>query len=499
VIDEKGELQGFRGIAHDITERKESEAKVVHSFNLLQYIISHAGSNLFVLDRDLNYLYVSDKFLDEYNLKDRNVIGKNHYDVFPDLSQEVKDVHKRALAGEVISKENDQYNRENGTVDWVTWECRPWYGSDGTVGGIVLYTDIVTEQKKIEEELRINQRLLADTMDLAKLVNWEFDVQRNVFIFNDRFFALYTTSAKEMGGYEMTPERYVKEFVHPDDAHLVADAVQRAIGTKDPDRISQVEHRIIRKDGAIRHVIVRFSVIMDENGKVIRAKGGNQDISERLEIENALRKVNRRLDILSSITAYDAMNKIMVILGNIDIAKIKNSDPALQKICTNIEKATASIQTQIKFMRQYERLGSRAQTWQVLQNILPTDQVPENIHFQVDVPDVELYADPMFEKVFANLLDNSIRHGESVSNISIRTEQEGGELVIVWEDDGAGVPDPDKENIFQPGFGKNTGYGLFLTREILNITDLEIRECGIHGKGARFEIKVPIGKWHHTK
>jgi signal transduction histidine kinase len=166
---------------------------------------------------------------------------------------------------------------------------------------------------------------------------------------------------------------------------------------------------------------------------------------------------------------------------------------------TNIEKAARSVQTQLEFMRQYNKLGTTAQTWQSLRTVVQTVQVPDDIRFQIEVPDVEVFADPMFEKVFANLLDNSIRHGMNVSKISITVKEEGGELVIIWEDDGAGIPDPDKNMIFEPGFGKNTGYGLFLTREILNITDMDIMERGIHGKGARFEIRVPIGKWRKVK
>ncbi|MCE5296665.1 MAG: PAS domain S-box protein [Euryarchaeota archaeon] len=499
IFDEKGEIRGFRGFVHDITERKETETKIVHSFNLMQYIISHAGSEIFVLDRNMRYLYVSDRFLDDYKLKDRNVLGKNHYDVFPDLPRSVKEVHKRVLEGEVISKANDQYNRDDGTVDWINWDCRPWYESDGTVGGIVLYTDIITEQKNREEELQVNQRLLADAMDLAKLVNWEYDVLRNVFIFNDRFYSFHGSNVEEMGGYEISPERYAKEFVHPDDAYMVAEAVQKAIETKDSDRIFQFEHRIIRRDGAARYVVVRFSVIMSKDGMVVGTKGGNQDITDRIMSENALKRANHRLDILSSITAHDTMNKLAVIWGNLEMVKMRYPDPAIQKMVSNIEKAAASIQTQVKFLQQYNRLGTSAQTLHVLRDVILTVQVPEGVQFQMDIPDVKIFADPMFEKVFANLMDNSIRHGEKVSKISIKTEQQGGELIIVWEDDGAGIPAQDKEYIFEPGFGKNTGYGLFLTREILSITDLKIRENGIFGKGARFEIRVPIGKWHQAK
>ena len=106
---------------------------------------------------------------------------------------------------------------------------------------------------------------------------------------------------------------------------------------------------------------------------------------------------------------------------------------------------------------------------------------------------LQVYADPLLEKVFENLIDNSLRHGEHVRNIEVGCEKRGTGLVLLYRDDGAGIPDTEKEKIFEKGFGKNTGLGLFLIREILAITGLSIRECGQYGSGVLFEIQVPEG------
>ena len=103
------------------------------------------------------------------------------------------------------------------------------------------------------------------------------------------------------------------------------------------------------------------------------------------------------------------------------------------------------------------------------------------------------YADPLLEKVFTNLIDNAVRHGGTVNRIGFSVREEGDSLIIVCEDDGAGVEEEEKRKIFRRGVGKNTGYGLFLAREILAITGLSIREVGTPGQGARFEIMVPCG------
>jgi signal transduction histidine kinase len=101
----------------------------------------------------------------------------------------------------------------------------------------------------------------------------------------------------------------------------------------------------------------------------------------------------------------------------------------------------------------------------------------------------------MLERVMDNLLDNSLRHGERVTTIRVSTRREEENLIITYEDNGTGIPVQEKEKIFEHGYGKHTGLGLFLVREILSITGITIRETGIPGEGARFEIIVPKGAY----
>jgi signal transduction histidine kinase len=104
----------------------------------------------------------------------------------------------------------------------------------------------------------------------------------------------------------------------------------------------------------------------------------------------------------------------------------------------------------------------------------------------------------MLEKVFSNLLDNSILHGQQVTRIQVSCQKSGRDLVVVWADNGIGIAVDEKERIFERGFGKNTGLGLFLIREILTLTGITIKETGEPGKGARFEIIVPTGAYRFT-
>jgi signal transduction histidine kinase len=114
------------------------------------------------------------------------------------------------------------------------------------------------------------------------------------------------------------------------------------------------------------------------------------------------------------------------------------------------------------------------------------------------VDGIEVYADQLLPKVFFNLLDNTLRHGEQVTRVHLSADWHGEDLVLSWEDNGVGVEAREKERIFERGVGKNTGFGLFLVREILAITGITIIEIGTPNEGARFQITVPKGSFRST-
>lgn len=221
--------------------------------------------------------------------------------------------------------------------------------------------------------------------------------------------------------------------------------------------------------------------------------------SELKASQQAFETANKKLNLLSSITRHDIFNQLTVLLGYLDLAKEQVKDPEVLGYMDKCETAANTIRRQIAFTKDYQDIGVQAPQWQDLtsciETIRSTTPLP-GIRLTAELGALEVYADPMLEKVIGNLIDNSIRHGEHVSLIrfSYQKPEENG-LMIAYEDNGAGVADADKERIFQKGFGKNTGFGLFLSREILGITGLIIKENGRQGQGARFDISVPEGKY----
>ncbi len=227
------------------------------------------------------------------------------------------------------------------------------------------------------------------------------------------------------------------------------------------------------------------------------------EINTRLDLsQKAFETANKKLNLLSSITRHDIKNQLMGILGFIELSKEITTDPEMLHFIEREETGAQTIERQIEFTKNYEDIGVHAPQWQNIgMRVKALRSINPDLQIEVSpaLEEVEIFADPLLEKVFENLIDNSRRHGERVKHISFSTMQLGrGDISIVYDDDGIGVHEADKERIFERGFGKNTGLGLFLSREILSITSLTMKETGIYGKGVRFEIIVPQGKYRIT-
>jgi len=227
-----------------------------------------------------------------------------------------------------------------------------------------------------------------------------------------------------------------------------------------------------------------------------------RDITDRRQTLDALASAHRKLNLLSSVTRHDMMNKITGLTVYLDLVK-STHDPVMHAVyLQRIDEIARMIQEEIAFTRDYQEMGVKSPAWQDLSACIA------NAKSQVDMgcisvteecAGIELYADPLLVKVIINLLENAVRHGGSqVSTVRISCRRSGDSLNVACEDNGSGVEEADKSQLFSRGFGKHTGLGLFLSREILKSTGLTIHEDGIPGEGARFEITAPAGSFRCT-
>jgi len=220
------------------------------------------------------------------------------------------------------------------------------------------------------------------------------------------------------------------------------------------------------------------------------------DITTFKENEKALLLSNKKLGLLGSMTRHDIVNQLTTIRGMLGLVHRKTTDEVILNLVEAAEEAADRVNKHIEFSKEYQKAGMQAPIWQNLRtcwSLAYAMTKKKGLTFTYEGGEYEIFADQLLQKVFYNLIDNSLKHGKNVFYISIHTQIQDTNLIIIYEDDGEGIPDTMKERIFERGVGSGTGWGLFFAREVLSLTGITITEQGTFGIGARFLITVPEG------
>ncbi|MEN6609298.1 MAG: PAS domain S-box protein [Methanoregulaceae archaeon] len=509
----------FLELAHMIrvaVEKRKSEENIRETNQYLTNLITNASGPIVTWDINFKITRFNRAFEKLTGFSDKIVLGQDFDILFPLESRaDSLDLACRALFGEKWEAVEIPIRTISGEVRTVIWNSANIYAQDGTtlIATIAQGTDI-TERKKTEDNLKIAYEDLTATEEelrqqYEQLSRQEIELRKSrerlsgifrlapagiglignriVLDINDRFCYMTGFSRDEIIGNDIRTIVLGTENGNPDGGPF---------GPEGDLLPMRVEARIRTKDGTLLTVLVSAAPLNPED----HSEGITftvLDITDRIMAEDALRTANRKLGLLASITRHDILNKTMAIDGFLKIIRKRVSSDDITGYLDKLEAASHAIKSQIQFTRMYQALGNEKSLWQNVMEILPKS-IPDTLVFEIEVKGIEVYADPMLERVFYNLLDNSLVHGGAVSRVRLSYRLTPYELTLVWEDNGTGIPPEEKERIFDQGYGKNTGLGLFLAQEILAITGIVIRETGIPGNGARFELSVPKGNYRIT-
>jgi len=271
--------------------------------------------------------------------------------------------------------------------------------------------------------------------------------------------------------------------------------VPASSGTTGPHR---TEHEIHGPDSGVRFLESTTVWIPGENSPT--GISILHDITRHRRLLQEMADRYRKFGMMSSVSRHDINNQLTILNGY--LALLETGTPSMKSsdIIGILQRASGKIQRILKFTRDYQEIGAEPPGWQILADtirVAKTLTEPGNVRISPahTCNHVAILADPTLVRVFGNLIENSLLHGEKVSEIRISCREEGHRLVIVYEDNGIGIPARTRAVLFEHGKGKDTGYGTFLAREILAVTGITIAETGEHGKGARFEITVPEGSF----
>lgn len=476
---EHGALIMFR----DITERKKSQEYLRESEERYRGLFENTSVAVFRTRLDGSIETVNPAFarLLGYETPEEVI------SVVPDIRKiylfpGLRDTLWGILADQGAAKDFElALRRKNGSTVWVSVNVRA-IRSDGNgevIGLDGLAVDI-TEQKNAEAALRQSEERFRSLIESSP-VPVALSREGCIVYTNSALASLIgITDPGSLQG------RNLLDFIAPecrDQAAGYLTARQR--GEAVPKSYEAIG---LRADGTRFPYEINVALIHLSDGPVVMAFIA--DITGRKQAEQAIRDSNRKINLLTSITRHDVANQVAILRGFAKIAEMNNPDPATTYHLGKIDAAASTILRQIEFTKTYQELGMHEAAWIGIEGIVRKLN-PESARLISTCRDIEIFADPMLEKVFFNLVDNAVRHGERVTEIRVCCEQDKDGMVIVVCDDGIGVPDERKKIIFEHGYGTHTGFGLFLAREILAITGITIEETGVSGKGARFEMRVP--------
>jgi signal transduction histidine kinase len=217
---------------------------------------------------------------------------------------------------------------------------------------------------------------------------------------------------------------------------------------------------------------------------------------ENAELKAKVAFLENKLQLVGSITRHDVLNQLTAIVGYNELLGMMITDPKLRSFLDKERQAIDKIRRQFQFAKDYQNIAVEPPRMQNLKNLIARvseDFDLKDVRVITETGSAALIADSGLGKVFHHLIDNALRYGETATEIRISLQESETGGILIVENNGVGIPAEDKNRIFERGYGKGTGWGLFLAREILAVSGMTIAETGEHGQGARFEIRLPPG------
>ena len=507
IPDATGKVSDYIAIGLDVTDRKQSEEALRESEEKFRGIFDSVNDGIQIHEIEPDgkpgkFIEINEVTCRMLQYSRKELLERGPLDLVTGYHNRSLDVIIGELSSTGHSIFETEHRRKDGTI--VPVEINSHIVNLKEKRIIVGVVRDIAERKRIELALKESEQKYRNVVeDQTEFICRFLPDSTHVFV-NDAYCRYFNRKREDIIGHRF------RTVIHPEDREKVT----RHIASITPEHpVMDIDQRIIMPDGSTRWQRWSDRAIFDPNGRVIEYQSVGRDITEQKELEKemdyrqqelrqfstSLAAANKKLTLLSGITRHDISNQLTVLRGFLRILEKKQPDTSFSEHFQNINTAAQRISSMIQFTKEYEAIGVYASAWQDVRTLVDTaaKEAPlGQVMVKNDLPaGTEVFAGPMIVKVFYNLMDNAVRYGGKITTIRFSVEERNGDLVIVCEDDGDGVPADEKEKIFERGFGKNTGLGLFLTREILDITGITISESGEPGTGARFELTVPEGSY----
>ncbi|MCJ7719052.1 PAS domain S-box protein [Candidatus Bathyarchaeota archaeon] len=472
------------GIARDITTRKKDERAIRESHQKFEGLFRRNPEAAVHLDVNFKIVDVNPRFCQLFGYSAEEVKGKNINDVVaPEgMREEAESLNKDAKNG--YASHNTVRKRKDGSLVPVSISAAPVTFENKLLGYVAIYKDI-TELKRAQEESEESRRHFQMLFDLMADPVAVVDGRGKILEVTQKVEEITGFKKEELVGKNLLK---VKMFGAKTKAVMIKSLAKRMMGM----HVEPYEVEVLKKDGG--------KLLYEINAAKIDYKGKPADLVVFRDILDR-KNLEEKLRVVGSLTRHDVRNKLSAVTGNAYLLKRKlaGNPEALEQLA-DMENAVRSVEAIFEFARTYEKLGVEQ-----LANLNVGKAVDEAASLFPDLKGVNMVnecggltvlADSLLRQLFYNLIDDSLKYGEKLTQIRVRYEEFEDKLKLIYEDDGVGISKDAKHKLFNEGYttGKGSGYGLYLVRRMMDVYGWTIDETGVPGKGAQFTIDIPKAK-----
>lgn len=502
--DRRGLTTGYLGFVEDITERRQQQQALKASAEQMRLLVENAPSAVAMLDHELKYILASRRWIEDYQLQGQQVIGRSHYELFPEIQQmsEWLDIHQRALGGEVFDRREDSWVRQDGRQEWIEWAIHPWIDRGGRVGGIVMFTEVITGRKLAEQALRTSEETFRTALQFAPIGQVLIAPDGRWLKVNPALSRLLGYSEEELLAGSL---QWLTESESEDSAQMVRKLQSGQV------QECQLEKVFQRRDGRVISMLLSISLVRRADSQPDYLIAQVQDITERKEME-------RLKNEFISVVSHELRTPLTSIRGSLGLLLGVFKQELPQKVKSLIEIAYNNCERLIPLINDIldiDKIASGHMRFEMreesvaqltMQAVQANEAYARRFNVSIAVARIDeslrvLVDAARYQQVLSNLLSNASKFSPAGGVVEVSAEASGGKVSIAVRDYGEGISEEFQSRIF----GKfsqadssatrvkgGTGLGLHIAKQLAERMHGRIEFSTQVGEGTTFRLEFPL-------